>query len=1116
MTHSHIRILTSTFINTDYTECVAPDIAKCICSGNGTFLDLVACLETPLTSTEPANRAAGTQLLANVFHQLPSDFLTGEQLTFLCSFFIQRMKDHHTVLPAVLHASTALMQQLHISAADVEKFIRGLLLEVHCQSQLMMVRRNVYTTLRLCLTNHPTVVEEMFNEFVLGLVSAAEGERDPRNLLLMFSMVPLVAVSASQLGDMLEGLFEVVTAYFPIDFVPPSHDPLSVSTEDLVLALRRCLACTPAWAHLLVPLLLEKMESSLTAAKIDSYQTMSACCSVYNAPHVTEHLTSLWGCVRRDVVEAGGPDSEVTQAALSCLTDVTAVLDRGLEEVHSRDAFLDKVLEECAVHLSAPDSRLWEPASLLLAAVIKGSPHPANVICDKVLVSVSQQLKDRLGSGDTSKAAVNTVVALHRFLVAATHAQRDQVPASAEHQAPPEGVLSKHGARCVEVLSMAMSCPSSAVVAEAIATAHAAFSHIAGHHWHLLLQQIVQVLLSDGDKDAAVRANALSALSVPSEHSSELLSEHLLPLLRNDSIDVSSEVLDAVGALTRGLSAVEQVLPVLGPLLERHPTSQLCRCTAKILVNNSASPEVQQYLHHNWGAVQRLVSLGVSIALPLPNTVISSGEVEPLLEAVIDLGRAVGTLSSSLSSLAMTQALELLTVAAGGRPAASENTDAHKLLVLRPDAAQLWPVTEDNCESSCHLVFVLKSLLVCSREIASLPEGCLSTLLAWATQPSVPARCRLVAAQVIATMLNKMTGAPFASLEHDTRARVEALLIKGEDPERRQAAVALMGWITTALEMTAAPEARYWMDKLQSLLSDPVLGVSAARCYTLLLTDHPGDLSTKTFAKVRLLYKQRVFESVVGGLVSLFEASRGGARHCLLLALAALLADLPHSLLQQHMRKLVAVVVEGVRCTSEAAVVEGTVSTLHRLLIAHRPPPPELASHTGALVPSLLALAAASRRPGGGQVIQGHTQHKKRTESSVEDKMEVDQNKCDELIDSETVKSLLKLSDEAAQEELQLSRSGEDNERTPIISNSCIGSVKCSNGRVCDIVPPQPIKVRERSLQCLELLASLPLEDILPYKDQVIRGLKASVSDHKRVVRAAAAGARLAWMQAGS
>lgn len=60
-------------------------------------MELVEKLGKFLTDTNHANRAKGTWILSNVLANLPYDFLNETQLNFICTFYIDRMKDHHEV-----------------------------------------------------------------------------------------------------------------------------------------------------------------------------------------------------------------------------------------------------------------------------------------------------------------------------------------------------------------------------------------------------------------------------------------------------------------------------------------------------------------------------------------------------------------------------------------------------------------------------------------------------------------------------------------------------------------------------------------------------------------------------------------------------------------------------------------------------------------------------------------------------------------------------------------------------------------------------------------------------------------------------------------------------------
>lgn len=55
-----------------------------------------------LTSTEAEIRAKTMHLLSTTLADLPNDFLTAVQLNFISTFYCDRLKDHHSVVPNTL------------------------------------------------------------------------------------------------------------------------------------------------------------------------------------------------------------------------------------------------------------------------------------------------------------------------------------------------------------------------------------------------------------------------------------------------------------------------------------------------------------------------------------------------------------------------------------------------------------------------------------------------------------------------------------------------------------------------------------------------------------------------------------------------------------------------------------------------------------------------------------------------------------------------------------------------------------------------------------------------------------------------------------------------------
>ena len=94
----------------------------------------------------------------------------------------------------------------------------------------------------------------MGKQFLSGYIALAEGEKDPRNLMVAFTIVRVliiefdisehVEVSRDSNSCLLkmnnvdyQSLFNIVFCYFPITFRPPPNDPYGISTDDLRMAL---------------------------------------------------------------------------------------------------------------------------------------------------------------------------------------------------------------------------------------------------------------------------------------------------------------------------------------------------------------------------------------------------------------------------------------------------------------------------------------------------------------------------------------------------------------------------------------------------------------------------------------------------------------------------------------------------------------------------------------------------------------------------------------------------------------------------------------------------------------------------------------------------------------
>uniref|UniRef100_A0AAX7TRL2 MMS19 nucleotide excision repair protein n=1 Tax=Astatotilapia calliptera TaxID=8154 RepID=A0AAX7TRL2_ASTCA len=347
--------------------------------GKFTVLQLVEALGSSLTSSQPHTRARGVLLLSEVLQECYRD-LTEREVEVLIAFYENRLKDHYVVTPPVLKGLKELTKCTNLPPGSAVSMLRSVFQDIHVQVRLSY-----------CCT-----FKGLGADFVFGFVQSMDGERDPRNLLLAFQIAKNLIHRGYELGKFTEELFEVTSCYFPIDFSPPPNDPHGITREELVQALRAVLTGTPNFAEFLLPLLIEKLDSDVQSAKLDSLQTLAACVSQYEHKHVAEFLQGLWTAVRREVFQTSS--ERIESAGLAALTALTSCLSRSVLSSDSEDSlstFLDFILTDCKHHLCEPDLKLVWPSAKLLQAACSASTSASHIITAAVMPSLLEQYNNR-------------------------------------------------------------------------------------------------------------------------------------------------------------------------------------------------------------------------------------------------------------------------------------------------------------------------------------------------------------------------------------------------------------------------------------------------------------------------------------------------------------------------------------------------------------------------------------------------------------------------------------------------------------------------------------------------------------------------------------------------
>lgn len=128
----------------------------------------------------------------------------------------------------------------------------------------------------------------MGDDSIVGIVDLMMGEKDPRNLMVVFSILKVVMVewdisnhaevpsllletnSVYSVTNSSKLLFDSVYNYFPITFRPPPNDPYGITAQDLKDRLQDCISSTKYFAPHAFPALLDKLDSTSPNVKVSS------------------------------------------------------------------------------------------------------------------------------------------------------------------------------------------------------------------------------------------------------------------------------------------------------------------------------------------------------------------------------------------------------------------------------------------------------------------------------------------------------------------------------------------------------------------------------------------------------------------------------------------------------------------------------------------------------------------------------------------------------------------------------------------------------------------------------------------------------------------------------
>ncbi|XP_042623031.1 MMS19 nucleotide excision repair protein homolog [Cyprinus carpio] len=918
-------------------------------NGQFTILQLVEALGVSLSSSQPQTRGRGVQLLSQVLQECYSS-LSEREVEVLLAFYENRLKDHYVIIPHVLQGLKALTKCSVLPPGSAVSVLKSIFQDIHVQSLMLAERSCVYNILISLMESKEEELKGLGSDFIFGFVQSVDGERDPRNLLLAFQVARNIIQRGYDLGKFVEELFEVMSCYFPIDFSPPPSDPRGITQEELVLSLRAVLTGTSQFAEFLLPLIIEKLDSDIQSAKVDSLQTLAACGLTYSHKELAEFLPGLWSSIRREVSQTAS--ERVESAGLSALSALVSCLSRSVLNSDSEDVlqvFLSLVLKDCQHHLCEPDLKLVWPSAKLLQAAAGASYRASLIVSAAIIPALLEQYNNR-----TQCAHRRTLLEVLQGFVQPTALSRpadgeDSVlvafqqslcgvvfsaltESSAGLQVTATRVLSALGQqpglmaqtdveKAVDHLSRLILEEDDPKLSSAVVECSGSLAHLHPKAFiSRLIPRLKEEILS-GQSDAAVRQRCVTALASVSS----------LPSVVQESAPVLLQVLASAHTGSCGFS-VEEVAAV-------------CISLQKIAEHARDSEEIGRFFHDI--IIPHLLGLCLQAALQTRD----AGHSSPLtdkavLSAVVPvMSTACAALRSESASRMAAQAVSLFLD--GDVSFLPENAFPSKIQLLQSQA---------ESGGLSQLVCLLMACVCSLPRSVEIPEidrlllqledlSCTCTHLFSFTS----------AAKCFAGLVNKRpAGEALDAVLERVMKRISVELENTSSGQRTQAFTLLL-WVSKALLLRYHPLSTALTDQLFALLSDPALGSQAADGFGVLMSDCLDVLNRGCHADVRIMYRQRFFAENSTKLVQGFNSAEQEKKSCYLKALSHIVSNLPRQVQLTELPALLPLLLEALSCADQAVQLS-TLSCLQPVLLE---PPEALRNQLEALFSRLLALTTS-------------------------------------------------------------------------------------------------------------------------------------------------------------
>lgn len=250
------------------------------------------------------------------------------------------------------------------------------------------VRHKVFNLIETLLDTNLVYLKTVNDTFIETYIHLTSGEKDPRNLMLSFSISSQI-LTEFDVRKYANELFDVTFCYFPITFEPPKNDPYGITSEDLRTALRNSISANGVFANDVFPGLLEKLTSSSSKIKSDTLITIAFCVKRYDPDIVASHWKELWDGLKFEIIH-GSDEEETSELTLDVLRELASSLTKASDQ-SAFENYMDAIINETLVIIKEVHSKKSLPSIKLAAGIAAGSKSVFEKISSSVLKEIIEK-----------------------------------------------------------------------------------------------------------------------------------------------------------------------------------------------------------------------------------------------------------------------------------------------------------------------------------------------------------------------------------------------------------------------------------------------------------------------------------------------------------------------------------------------------------------------------------------------------------------------------------------------------------------------------------------------------------------------------------------------------